>query len=338
MMFIPYNNSTHARMKFICTCAMATLFVIVLSTVASAQDAGWRAERRGVAGKDLNAVFFVDKQGWAAGDDGVILRTEDDGKTWSPLSAGIKGSISDIYFRNKESGYFLAANSLYVTEDGGKSWREIRPQFTRIASERNTTIDLYSVRFVNKKRGWVVGSLSRRDQVVDGLVLFTNDGGATWLRQSVPVKSELIHLDFTSDERGWIVGAAGTILFTRDAGVTWTKQTSNITGALYHVDFRNERLGWTVGEKGTILRTSDGGESWFATKVPVRSSLLSVKFSNEEDGWIVGRSGVILQTEDGGRTWTRQESKTTTNLFALFVSKKNNWAVGGDGLVLKYER
>lgn len=338
MMNLLCDDAPRVRQRCGRACAAAVVMLFVITTGAFAQDASWRAERRGVAGKDLNAVFFVDKNGWAAGDDGVILRTEDDGRTWSQQSAGIKGSISDIYFRNKENGYFLAGNSLYTTEDGGNSWREILPQFTRAANERNTTIDLYSVRFVNKKRGWVVGSLSSRDQLVDGLVLYTNDAGATWERQSVPVRSELIHLDFTSDERGWIVGAAGTILYTRDAGATWTKQVSNIAGALYHVDFRNERLGWTVGEKGTILRTSDGGESWFATKVPVRSSLLSVKFSSEEDGWIVGRAGVILRTSDGGRTWTRQESKTTTNLFALFVSKKNNWAVGGDGLVLRYER
>jgi hypothetical protein len=34
----------------------------------------------------------------------------------------------------------------------------------------------------------------------------------------------------------------------------------------------------------------------------------------------------------------RQESHTKENLYALFVDKKNGWAVGGGGTLLQYER
>ncbi|HEY0098716.1 MAG TPA: YCF48-related protein, partial [Pyrinomonadaceae bacterium] len=109
---------------------------------------------------------------------------------------------------------------------------------------------------------------------------------------------------------------------------------------LYHVDFADDERGWAVGERGTILRTVNGGETWSSVSVPgvQRTTLLSVRFAGEDDGWIVGRGGVILRTEDGGRTWLRQESGTKQNLYALFVNKKQNWAVGGDGMVLRYER
>jgi photosystem II stability/assembly factor-like uncharacterized protein len=70
----------------------------------------------------------------------------------------------------------------------------------------------------------------------------------------------------------------------------------------------------------------------------VRSTLLSVRFVNEDDGWIVGRSGTILRTEDGGQTWLQQESSTKQNLYSLHFNKKIGWAVGGDGVVLSYER
>jgi len=53
---------------------------------------------------------------------------------------------------------------------------------------------------------------------------------------------------------------------------------------------------------------------------------------------IVGRGGIILRSGDGGRTWVEQESTTKQNLFALFINKKNGWAVGADGLILRYER
>jgi photosystem II stability/assembly factor-like uncharacterized protein len=70
----------------------------------------------------------------------------------------------------------------------------------------------------------------------------------------------------------------------------------------------------------------------------VRTTLLSVKFVNKEEGWVVGRSGVILRTDDGGSTWVQQETNTRQHLYALFFDKKVGFAVGGDGLVLRYER
>lgn len=273
------------------------------------------------ARRDLNAVFFADsKRGWTAGDNGSVLHTTDGGRSWTEQRIATTDDINDIYFLDKEDGYLLAGNRIFNTRDGGKTWNEMR-KFLPTDFD-GALPELYSIRFADKKRGWVVGSVSRRDVVVDSLVLHTDDGGVVWQRQREPGRSELIHLDFVGDERGWIVGASGMILHTRDKGRTWIRQRSNTNATLYHVDFRNERVGWAVGERGIVLRTIDGGETWLAVSLPLqRATFLSVKFATEEDGWIVGRGGVILRSNDGGRTWTRQESKTTYNLYALFLYK-----------------
>ena len=314
---------------------------VVLVLTAAAQlclaQQGWAGARQGLAGKDLNAVFFADtKRGWIAGDDGFISYTSDGGRSWTRQAIETKDAINDLYFRNKEDGYVVAGNSIFTTGDGGQTWRELRRYF---ASDFGGALpELYSVRFSGKKKGWVVGSISRNDVVIDSLVLFTNDGGTSWQRQRLPTREELIHVDFINEKRGWIVGDGGTILHTEDGGETWTQQRTNVNATLYHVDFRNERVGWAVGKQGTILRTTDGGETWFTLEPPVRNTLLSVQFADDNDGWIVGRGGVILRSSDGGATWVRQESRTTQNLYALFLDKENGWAVGGDGIVLKYAR
>ncbi|MEA2175447.1 MAG: hypothetical protein QOD00_3039 [Blastocatellia bacterium] len=314
----------------------AALLLTVLAGVALAQE-GWVAARRGEAGKDLNAVFFADsKRGWIAGDAGYVSRTDDGGHSWSQQATGIAEAINDIYFRNKDDGYLLAGNRIFSTGDGGGRWSEVR----RFLQEDfgGGLPELYSVRFNGKKRGWVVGSISKRDQVIDSLLVHTEDAGTTWARQRVPTRSELIHLDFVNNDDGWIVGAGGTILHTSDGGATWTLQRTGITATLFHVDFRNDRTGWAVGERGTVLRTTDGGLNWSTVNVPVRSMLLSVMFVDEDEGWIAGRGGVILRSGDGGRSWVQQETRTKQNLYALFLNKKNGWAVGGDGMVLRYER
>jgi photosystem II stability/assembly factor-like uncharacterized protein len=311
------------------------LFLLSASLVEAQQ--GWVGARRGPAGKDLNAVYFVDsKRGWIAGDDGFVGYTEDGGRTWSQQTTGTTDAINDIYFRNKDEGYLLAGNSIFNTRDGGRQWRELSRFLP--AHFGGAMPELYSVRFTGKKRGWVVGSVSRRDQVVDSLVVYTDDGGASWQQKRVPTRGELIHLDFADDERGWIVGAAGTILHTKDGGQNWTREPSGTQATLYHVGFRNKNTGWAVGERATILRTTDGGQTWVTVIVPLRATLLSVRFIDENEGWIIGRGGLILHSEDGGRSWVQQETGTKQHLYALFVDKKKGWAVGGDGMVLEYER
>lgn len=316
--------------------ASGFLLITVLAIVALAQQ-GWVAARRGPAGKDLNAIYFADtKRGWIAGDDGFVSRTEDSGRTWAQQVTGTTDAVNDIYFRGKDEGYLLAGNRIFNTRDGGVQWREAR----RFLPEDfgGALPELYSIRFTSKKRGWVVGSISRRDQVIDSLVVYTDDGGISWQRKRVPTHSELIHLDFVNDENGWIVGAGGTILHTTNGGETWTLQRTGTTSTLYHVDFRSPILGWAVGEHGTILRTVDGGETWLKVGSSLRATLLSVQFVDETDGWIAGRGGIILRSGDGGQTWIQQETRTKQNLYALFFNKKTGWAVGGDGMVLQYER
>jgi photosystem II stability/assembly factor-like uncharacterized protein len=329
------NRTMRWKAKRLNSPAFAILFS--LAAIICHAQAGWTSKRIGSGGKDLNAVYFTDaKHGWVGGDGGFLSHTEDGGANWFERPIGTNRAINDIYFANQDIGFVVTGGSIFSTSDAGHLWRETR---TFASSEfGGATPELYSLRFKDKKHGWVVGSVSRSDRVTGSILAMTTDGGRSWNVLQAPTGSELIHIDFVDDKRGWIVGAAGTILHTKDAGETWIRQDSGTTNTLYHVDFRNERLGWAVGERGTILRTIDGGLTWAKVDSEVRSTLLSVQFVTSDDGWIVGRGGVILRSGDGGRTWIDQQIPTKQNLYALFMTKKNGWAVGSDGLILRYER
>lgn len=309
----------------------------VFCSVTIAAQTGWLVAQQNKSKGDYNTVFFSNNNdGWIGGDGGFIARTTDGGRSWTQTSLPTKDAVNDIYFRGEEKGYALAGDQVFSTTDGGQTWREER--ILRAGDYGRAKPELYSIRFPNKKNGWIVGSVSEGDAVVESLVLHSSDGGQLWRKVRVPTNEELIHLDFVSDERGWIVGANGTILMTDDGGESWRRQLSAVTVTLYHVDFRNSERGWAVGGRGTILTTTDGGINWTKAASGVTGSLLSVEFVNERNGWAVGRAGVVLRSDDGGRTWIRQDSQTKENLFALFAGKKANWAVGGKGLILKYER
>jgi photosystem II stability/assembly factor-like uncharacterized protein len=305
---------------------------------AAAAAQGWTSSRVTSSGRDLNAVYFIDsKRGWVGGDSGFLSYTDDGGSSWVERRINVRQrAINDIYFVSSEAGFILAGDTIFNSTDSGHSWQEAH---TFAASEFQGAVpELYSLRFNGKKRGWVVGSISRGDNVVGSILAITRDGGATWQSQDAHTKQELIHIDFVDDKRGWIVGADGAILHTDDAGESWARQESNTDATLFHVDFRNDRQGLAVGERGTILLTNDGGASWRKVDSPARATLLSVQFISEDESWIVGRGGVILRSGDGGRTWIEQESGTKQPLYAMFMNKKNGWAVGSEGLILSYKR
>ncbi len=315
--------------------ATATVLAAV-AAVAIAQQ-GWVATRIAPPNQELNTVFFLDsKRGWAGGDDGFLVRTEDGGVTWTSQRVETTDAINDIHFRDKERGYLIAGNAIFKTEDTGIRWTEARrfapPEF------EGATVELYCIRFSSKKKGWVVGSISKKNSVIDSILAYTDNAGETWQRKQTPSKSELIHVDFDNDKRGWIVGEGGTILFTGDGGDTWARQDSRTTVTLYHVDFRNDKNGLAVGAKGTLLRTFDGGANWMTVRTSVPATLLSVEFVNDEEAWAVGRAGTILRTGDGGVTWLKQDSANTHNLYALHFQKKIGWAAGSNGMMMRYER
>ena len=313
------------------------LAIVFLVAVTCHAQGGWTVRQISSGGKDLNAVYFADaKLGWVGGDAGFFGYTEDGGASWVERPLGIDHAVNDIYFVGKDIGFVLAGGSIFETADGGHSWREAH-KFLPSEFE-GATPELYSLWFNGKKRGWVVGSASRGDVITNSILAITRDGGATWQVLQAPTRQELIHIDFVDEKRGWIVGAAGAILHTDDAGESWTRQTSETTVTLYHVDFRNDKKGWAVGERGTILRTDDGGQTWIKVESAARSTLLGMQFVSDDDGWIVGRGGAILRSTNGGHTWVEQESGIRQNLYALFMTKKNGWAVGKNGLILQYER
>lgn len=310
---------------------------IVISIFQPVVGQQWQVNRAN-GGSDLITVFFTSaNKGWIAGDDGYLAYTTDGGRNWTKQDIGTNESINEIYFRNDDNGYLVAGKKMFITKDGGKTWRET--QIYRSGTFGNLIPEFLSIRFADKKRGLVIGSLlNRQDRVVDSLVMRTEDGGETWQRIIVPSKKELYHLDFVGDSKCWIVGDGGLILFSNNGGVSFQKQNSGTQNDLYNVDFRDEKEGYIVGFKGTILRTENGGEVWESIRTPFTQTLMRVDFADDKNGVIVGYQGLILRSSDRGKTWQQQSSQIKENLFGLFFVKKFGWAVGAKGVVLQYER
>lgn len=312
------------------------IFSILFAVQILDAQTGWVSNKSG-GSSDLVTVFFTEqKRGFIAGDKGYFAQTTDGGKTWAKQTIDTKENINEIYFRNEDNGYLVAGKKMFLTDNGGRSWREIKIYEPK---DFKGTPEFLSIRFADKKRGVIVGSiLNKDDEVVDSLIMRTDNGGETWYRIPVAFKREIYHLDFANKENGWAVGDKGMILVTHDGGVNWQIQKTGTDKALYNVDFRDEHDGFAVGAKGVILRTENGGEVWETVKTNFPNTFLRVNFADDKNGFIVGYGGTILRSSDKGKTWIKQESTTKENLYGLFMSKKYGWAVGANGSVIQYLR
>jgi photosystem II stability/assembly factor-like uncharacterized protein len=312
------------------------LFTIFQAQALFAQS-NWISSKSS-GSSDLVAVYFTSSErGFVAGDKGYFAYTNDGGDSWTKQTIDTNDDINEIYFRNDDNGYVVAGKKMFLTSNGGRNWREIL--IFNPNDFKDGTPEILSVRFADKKRGFVIGSvINKNDEVIDSVVMRTDDGGETWSRIIVPSKRELYHLDFANGSRGWIVGDKGIILATFDGGVNWQVQKTGTDKALYNVDFRDSENGFAVGGKGTILRTENGGGIWEPVKTGFPNTFMRVNFADDRNAFIVGYGGAILRTSDKGKTWIKQDNDSKDNLYGLFITKKYGWAVGAKGLIMKYQR
>lgn len=316
----------------------AVIAAAALFAAAGFAQSGWRGQASDVESDLIGVYFQSSERGWVAGDNGYLASTRNGGKTWNRVDLNITDSINEVYFRSDKDGFVVAGRKLFITRDGGQTWQDIRPY--RTGEFGSGTPEFLSVKFSDKNRGYIIGSVLRGSGddavVVDSLLLRTEDGGDTWRRILLPFKLELFSIFFRGNSHGWIVGDEGTVLASRDEGLTWTRQNTGTKEPLYGVDFRDQKNGVVVGKNGTILQTTNGGDSWWPIESPVRESLMRVTFTDEKNGWIAGHRGTILRTKDRGRTWESLPGVTNNHLYGIFMDKKYGWAVGARGTLIRY--
>ncbi len=163
-----------------------------------------------------------------------------------------------------------------------------------------TSNNLYAVKFVTPKKGWIAGE--------QGTILYTEDGGDTWEHQESGTERIIKSLFFVNERQGWAVGGEsatrvkGVIIHTNDGGKTWIQQDGDFNLPLNGLFFLNDKEGWIVGNEGILLHTTDGGKKWERQVIDTRRSIASVYFISSQVGWLLAGDRVY-RTVDGGKKW-----------------------------------
>jgi photosystem II stability/assembly factor-like uncharacterized protein len=232
--------------------------------------------------------------GVIVGLGGSALRTSDGGVTWVKPDSMVRTVLNGATFTSPTKVTAVGASArIFQSLDGGNTWAL---KFSSGTSSRS----LVSVSFGDTVQWFLYGASHGTALGYLGMIVHTDDGGATWQQQFGGTELFLRSVWFSDANTGTAVGDGGTILRTTDGGLTWEPQRSGVIAALTGVWFADADTGTVVGYAGTILRTTNGGLTWFQQNSGTVQNLYDVFFTDTHHGTVVGENGTILRTVNGG--------------------------------------
>jgi photosystem II stability/assembly factor-like uncharacterized protein len=248
----------------------------------------------------------------AVGGHGVIVISDDEGKTWRQSShVPVSATFSAVTFADAQHGWVVGQwGVILATSDGGETWQKQR---------MNISVDqpLFSVLFTNSQDGMAVGLWS--------LMLATHDGGKTWTKVTVPkppgagrADRNLYHI--FADRQGalYIDSEQGMVLKSTDGGANWSYQATGGKGTLWTgVALPDGRI-VVGGLLGSLYQSSDGGTTWTPLSAGTKSSITDlVATPNGLMG--IGLDGLVFQQREGSTSFEVHQREDRATLTAALI-------------------
>jgi photosystem II stability/assembly factor-like uncharacterized protein len=253
-----------------------------------------------ITGRPLMSIARAGKRLVAVGMRGLIAVSDDDGKTWTQMSAPVRSDLLALSFPTGLEGWAVGHDGVVLhTADGGKRWVKqfdgrmaatalIENYKTRIAAGDATlqpyldqlvlnykagpSLPLLGVVFRDTLHGFAVGPF--------GMAIATDDGGKTWAPILERIDNpQFLHLDAICEVAGnvYIAAEKGTV-FRLDADTgKFRRVETGYAGSFFGVVGYEDVL-LAYGLRGTIYRSVDHGTTWRAMKSPLHGTVTSASY------------------------------------------------------------
>lgn len=280
--------------------------------------------RTAINTRPLMAITHAGSSLVAVGSRGMIIRSEDDGKSWTQSAVPVQSDLLAVHFPTPEDGWAVGHEGVILhSGDGGKNWTKqldgriaadaFRTYYASaprdvVMREAAAQIELnykagpvlpwLDVWFEDDRKGFVVGSF--------GMIAATTDGGETW-------EPWLHHVDNAM----WlnmnsIRGVGGNIYIVGERGMVWKLERKNrwflgtatgYGGSFFGIAGTIHTL-VVFGLRGNVYHSVDGGMAWEEVKVPAAATITAGTVIPDSDGLVLVNSACqILQGDAQGRSF-----------------------------------
>jgi photosystem II stability/assembly factor-like uncharacterized protein len=258
----------------------------------------------------------------AVGDRGVVLLSDDEGKTFrQATSVPTRAMLTSVSFApDGRTGW--AAGHLGVvlmTRDAGTTWQLQR-------DDMSTDQPLFATLFVSAQEGYAAGLWS--------LFLRTHDAGRTWqvqvLDPAAKVGAErvagpnLFALTRTLAGTLLMPSEQGVIYRSVDSGASWTAIHTDNTGTFWTSATLRSGTLLVAGLAGKLYRSTDDGQTWQALAPVTKSSITGITQLPNGRVVAVGLDGAMLSSRDDGLTFKAVYRPDRADLTAVLPVGSNS--------------
>ena len=202
-----------------------------------------------------------------------------------------------IIFITNEIGFLTDGNSIYKTDNSGKTWKLLK-SFSN--NRLRLGISNKNIYFINNKVGHCI--------IDTNTLVETTDGGKNWNNLlTVPYyKRKIIAFHFVEESTGFIAiktsNHKSKIYEIKNKDKILIATNNFIPSSMY---FINENLGWIVGGN-KILKLIKKESKWkkeYKYKINSNKNFDFIYFTDEKNGYIMDSSDRLFNSNDGGDTW-----------------------------------
>ncbi|MBT0962948.1 WD40/YVTN/BNR-like repeat-containing protein [Denitromonas iodatirespirans] len=239
----------------------------------------------------------------SVGEAGVVLLSDDDGKTWRQADVPASVSLTAVQFVDDSTGYATGHMGVVLkTTDAGAHWK------TLLDGIRAAELTLKHAQAAHAALPAEADAdrVKAADRQLKNAELLVADG---------PDKP-FLGLHFSDADNGFVFGAYNLILRTRDGGKTWTPWNDRVANPrglhLYGMTSAQGRL-FLAGEQGLLLRADADG----ARFAPIDSPYKGSYFGIERSGDVVvayGLRGNAFRSTDGGDSWQKVDAGVNASI------------------------
>ncbi|MBN2378655.1 M20/M25/M40 family metallo-hydrolase [candidate division WOR-3 bacterium] len=203
-------------------------------------------EVMGYSGPGLYDLAWTDNlHGWAAGDSGVLVATED---AWEGFTKSYPTDedLRRVDFVTPSRGWIASEENLWSTSDEAETW-DVLDHPLRVIRD---------MEFIDSVHGYIVG------EAVGGFgaVYETSDGGRSWAALIDTLNLAPRTIKVVSPEVLWVAGEGGLIMSSNDGGQGWSLKPVPQTFTINAIDITPDGRGAAVGYEDFLY--SSNGEDW----------------------------------------------------------------------------
>ncbi len=266
--------------------------------------------------------------------DPFLFKTIDGGGTWYSISTSFESGIKELFFLNENCGYVATRfEGVFKTRDGGINWEKILRNVAYEGISMGSPDPYDGFLFLDENNGFVF----RKQKPL--LLISTHDGGKTWNNAignfknqqagSIPEAiSKMILPKYSVDTM--FSNTPNGLFRSDDKGNSWQKILDGATD----ISFLNSQVGFAAGFP--VLKTINGGTTWLNLNVRrLEDNFVAVSPYDFFTSNFIGFNSYILS--ESGEKYVLLTCKTSYFINDwTFSSAKCGYAVGSNGIVLKY--